>query len=80
MDADLPDDAERYLIAAVVPCPFCVDGNVAALDEDAPVMCHKCDGRGTRTVVTDVEVERIPLRLLDAAAEPEPLWREVPRG
>lgn len=57
MTPAIPPDAKRVVLAAVVPCSFCVDGDVAAADEDAPIMCHKCNGIGERTVVTDIEVE-----------------------
>lgn len=53
----LPANAVGYRLAAIMPCEFCVDGDVAAADEDAPIMCHKCDGKGTRAVITDTEVE-----------------------
>lgn len=54
----LPADAIRYRVAADVPCRTCHGhGKLIHPIEHRPIHCNHCNGRGTRTVVTDVEVE-----------------------
>ena len=62
---NIPDDATRVVLAAVVPCadshrmqtpgkkPWCV-----AWPHVQNGRCDGCLGDGTRVVITDVEVER----------------------
>lgn len=48
----IPPDAKRYVIAAVVPC-----GQGYSECRDRAYRCEGCNGDGTRSVVTDIEVE-----------------------
>lgn len=59
----------RYLIAEVREC---AQGYTEC--RDRAYQCESCNGDGTRTVVTDVEVERRPVPYF---MQPERLWREV---
>lgn len=66
----IPPDAQRYVIAAVVPCP-----------EDPPhhMLC-RCFGTNECKVVTDIEVEREQMYAGPREAEwdtPEDVWVEV---
>ena len=45
------------MLAAVVPCPDC---HATGRTSDG-FICATCNGDGTRTVVTDVEVEPVPV-------------------
>ena len=70
---NIPDDATKYLIAAVVPCddPEHRMGMVET--------CPSCDENGLRTVVTDVEVERQTSGGFVGDIPVGALWREVPK-
>ena len=58
----IPPDAKRVVLAAVVPCDATTcsdpcDGLVGSPCSDDPNVLDRCNGDGTRTVVTDIEVE-----------------------
>ncbi len=55
----IPADAERVVLAAVVPCEVAGDPYYCTgRDDDTPCRWKSCNGDGTRTVVTDIEVVR----------------------
>lgn len=82
---DLPDDAIRVVLAAVVPCKSCNGARTTVhygLHSRTFSNCSACGGGGTRVVVTDVEVERDGRRLdftPERGKHTTNLWAEVPR-
>ena len=63
MTPAIPPDAKRVVLAAVVPCEQCKGTGVrhcgvvdCSTDGEHP--CTFCLSTGTRTVVTDIEVEQ----------------------
>jgi hypothetical protein len=52
MTPAIPPDAKRVVLAAVVPC-----AQRFTECRDRAYRCEQCNGDGTRTVVTDIEVE-----------------------
>ena len=67
----IPPDAQRYVIAAVVPC-----GQGYSECRDRAYRCEGCNGDGTRTVVTDIEVE--PRDVVPPGGPTETWWRPKP--
>lgn len=67
----IPPDAKRYVIAAVVPC-----GQGYSECRDRAYRCEGCNGDGTRTVVTDIEVE--PRDVVPPGGPTETWWRPKP--
>ena len=81
----IPPDAKRVVLAAVVPC-VCdgtdVDRQACAANiyDACFVDGDRCNGDLTRTVVTDIEVEREQMYAGPREAEwdtPEDVWVEV---
>ena len=63
MTPAIPPDAKRVVLAAVVPCGQPCPDDYEPCDRGRhhcvtrPEPCSRCRGDGTRTVVTDIEVE-----------------------
>lgn len=77
----IPDNAKRVRLAVDVECcdvAYCAGANGWSGPEYP--LCNGCNADGTRTVVTDVVVERVPPYFADYLpnhVDPV-LWREVP--
>lgn len=55
---DLPDDAIKVVLAAVVRCANCGGSKLSPAVGSVGGICPCCLGDGTVNIVTDVEVER----------------------
>ena len=78
----IPPDARKVVLAAVVPCEQCKGTGVrhcgvVDCSTGGEHACTFCLSTGTRTVVTDIEVEQVCIA--EEGMYEELVWREVER-